>query len=432
MNLIGISINHRTAPVELREAVHLSDTEIRSFIQKLRGKIFAEGLIISTCNRTEVYGIPATEVSHSDIEYLLTSEKSASGSDGQNLKPDNFQVFSSRGAVEHLFYVITGIDSLLIGDNQIFKQVKDSFQIAEEEQFSGVLLKRVFDYAIKAGKRAITETEISEGAVTVSFAAVQLIEKIFSNISKKSALVIGAGETGEIAARHLRDRGIGKLTITNRTPEKAVALAEPVHAKVLPFANFKESLPEYDIILSATSSPDLILTREDIVAAMKKRNYESLVLMDIAIPRDIDPRVKTIDYVFYNDIDSLNIIVEQNLTKRKEEIPRVKKIVEEEADSLFSWYNSLEAAPTIRTLRDYFESIRAEEVDKNKNRFSAEDQEKLDIVTKRIINKILHQPTVELKKFAESHKNAEEAAAKISIIRELFGIDKQNGEGNKS
>ena len=165
---------------------------------------------------------------------------------------------------------------------------------------------------------------------------------------------------------------------------------------------------------------------------MKKRNYESLVLMDIAIPRDIDPRVKSIDYVFYNDIDSLNIIVEQNLAKRKEEIPLVERIIKEEADSLFAWYNSLEAAPTIKTLRDYFETIRAEEVDKNKNRFSAEDQEKLDIITKRIINKILHQPTVELKKFAEAGKGAEETAARISIIRELFGIDKQNGEGNKA
>jgi len=432
MNLLGISINHRTAPVELREAVHLSDTEIRSFIQKLKGNILTEGLIISTCNRTEIYGIPAAEnISHAEIQNFLTTEKNAENN-GHSLKPEHFQLYTSRSAVDHLFHVITGIDSLLIGDNQIFKQVKDSFQIAEDEQFSGVLLKRIFDYAAKAGKRAITETEISEGAVTVAFAAVQLIEKIFSNLSKKSALVIGAGETGEIAARHLRDRGIGRLTITNRTPEKAVALAEILKAKVLPFGNFKDTLNEYDIILSATSAPDLILTREDIGNAMKKRNYESLVLMDIAIPRDIDPRVKSIDYVFYNDIDSLNIIVEQNLAKRKEEIPLVERIIKEEADSLFAWYNSLEAAPTIKTLRDYFETIRAEEVDKNKNRFSAEDQEKLDIITKRIINKILHQPTVELKKFAEAGKGAEETAARISIIRELFGIDKQNGEGNKA
>ncbi|MFO7448381.1 MAG: glutamyl-tRNA reductase [Ignavibacteriaceae bacterium] len=429
MNLLGISINHQTAPVELREAVHLSDEEIRAIIQKLKGNFFSEGLIISTCNRTEIYGIPAkTGLTHIDVENFLVQQKLSSN----QFNHDHFQTFTARSAVDHLFHVITGIDSLLIGDNQIFKQVKDSFQIAEDEQFSGVLLKRVFDYATKAGKRAITETEISDGAVTVSFAAVQLIEKIFSNLSKKSALVIGAGDTGEIAAKHLRDRGIGRLTITNRTLEKAEKLAQSLQAKIVPFTNFKQSLHEYDIILSATSSPDLLLVREDIVNTMKKRNYESLVLMDIAIPRDIDQRVKSIDYVFYNDIDSLNIIVEQNLAKRRDEIPKVKSIIEQEVNAFFSWYNGLEAAPTIKNLRDYFESVRAEEVDKNKNRFSAEDQEKLDIVTKRIINKILHNPTVELKKYADAGTPQEEAAARISIIRELFGIDRNRGEEKKS
>src|SRR3990172_3808702 len=222
MNLLGISINHKTAPIELREAVHLSDEEIRAIMKKLKGNFFSEGLIVSTCNRTEIYGIPVNpNVTHADIENFLTSEKNNDAGNNNSvthqIKHDHFQTFTSRSAVDHLFHLITGIDSMLIGDNQIFKQVKDSFQVAEDEQFTGVLLKRVFDYATKAGKRAITETEISEGAVTVSFAAVQLIEKIFSNLSKKTALVIGAGETGEIAAKHLRDRGIGKLTITNRT-----------------------------------------------------------------------------------------------------------------------------------------------------------------------------------------------------------------------
>ncbi len=420
MNLLGISINHKTAPVELREALHLSEDEIRSLIKKLKQELFSEGLVVSTCNRTEMYGIPLKQnLTHAELENFLSKEKNNNG-----VTQEHFQTFNSRSAVVHLFHVITGIDSLLIGDNQIFKQVKDSFQIAEEEQFSGFVLKRVFDYATRAARRAITETEISEGAVTVSFAAVQLIEKIFSSLSKKSALVIGAGETGEIAAKHLRDRGIGKLTITNRTVERAEKLAASLNAKMVPFGNFKDSLHEYDIILSATSSPDLIISREDITAVMNKRNYESLVLMDIAIPRDIDPRVKNIDYVFYNDIDSLNIIVEQNLAKRKSEIPKVEAIINEEVNAFFNWFNSLEAAPTIKNLRDYFEAIRAEEVEKNKNRFSPEDQEKLEIVTKRIINKILHHPTVELKKFGDSGTMGDEAA-RISIIRELFGIDKK-------
>jgi glutamyl-tRNA reductase len=420
MNLLTISINHRTAPVELREALHMSDEEIKDFISKAKNKIFSEGLIVSTCNRTEIYGIPLNpNFNYTDLQQILLQFKPS-----EKISPDNFKNYFSCSAVRHLFNLICGIDSMLIGDNQIYQQVKSSFQISEQMDFSGFLMKRLFDAAIKTGKRVISETEISEGAVTVSYAAVQLIEKIFSNLSKKSALVIGAGESGEIAAKHLKDRGIGKLSITNRTIEKAERLAEKLNSKILPFSNFRDNLHEYDIILSATSSPELILTYADVKSSMKRRNYSPTVLMDIAIPRDIEPKVKSIDYVFYHDIDSLSIIVEQNLLKRKEEIPKAEAIIMEELTSFFNWYNSLEIAPTIKNLREHFEAIRIEEVEKNKNRFSADDQEKLEVVTKRIINKILHHPTVELKKLTEAGNNSDEAAEKISMLREIFGINK--------
>ncbi len=421
MNLVAISINHRTAPVELREALHLSENEIRAFIQQTKDNAFAEGIIISTCNRTEIYAIPRNDkISLKDLEDLIKNFKSSF-----QVKDENFQHFVSRESIEHLFRVACGIDSLLIGDNQIFKQVKTSFQISEEMGFAGVLIRRVMDAANRVGKRAINETAISEGAVTVSYAAVQLIEKIFSNLQKKSALIIGTGETGEIAAKHLHDRGIGRLALTNRTFDKAEKLAAELNTAVFPFSNFKDHLYKFDIIISATSAEGLILTKQDIENAMKKRNYSPMVLMDIAIPRDIDPLSKKIDYVFYHDIDSLNIIVEQNLAKRKTEIPKVEKIIQEELDNFFEWYNSLEAAPTIKTLRDYFESIRAEEVEKNINKFSDEDKEKLEIITKRIINKILHHPTIELRKISESDLRAEDTAEKISVIRDLFGLNKK-------
>jgi len=419
MNILAVSINHHTAPVELRETLHLSDDEIKMLIHHAREELFSEGLIISTCNRTEVYGIPKDpKIDLIDIQNFIFSHKNNS-----DIKPDHFQTFSSTEAIKHLFKVISGIDSLLIGDNQIYHQVKESFQTADEMEFSGFLMKRIFDAAIKTGKRAITETEISEGAVTVSYAAVQLIEKIFSNLSKKTALVIGTGESGELAAKHLIDKGIGKLVLTNRTKEKAEKIARSLSAGVIPFNEFKEKLHEFDIILSATSAEELILSSEEIKSAMRKRNFSSMVLMDIAIPRDIDPSSKNIDYVFYNDIDSLNIIVEQNLAKRKVEIPKVEKIINEEIDSFISWFNSLEVAPTIKDLRDYFETIRADEVEKNKNRFSPDDQEKLDIITKRIINKILHQPTVELKKINDLRSSAEETAVKVGVLRDIFGIN---------
>jgi glutamyl-tRNA reductase len=427
MNLLALSINHNSAPVELREALFLQKEEIDEFINKAKGNILNEGLVISTCNRTEIYGLPANEeIGFDHILKFLLSRKPVS-----QIKNEHFKNYFSRDAVTHLFRVITGIDSMLIGDNQIYHQVKDSFLISEKNQFSGFLMKRLFDAAIKTGKRAISETEICEGAVTVSYAAVQLVEKIFSNLNKKSALVIGAGETGEIAAKHLKEKGIGKLYITNRTLERAEKVAEELNAKIIPFINFKEFLHEYDIVISATSSEGFIISKDDIRAVMKKRNFSPTVLMDIAVPRDIDPAVKEIDYVFYNDIDSLNIIVEQNLAKRVDEIPKVEKIIEEEVAAFFNWYNSLEVAPTIKNLRDIFENIRSEEISKNKNRFSPEDQEKLEIITRRIINKILHHPTIELKKLNAAGNNPDEAAMKISIIRELFGIGRNSGKQDK-
>lgn len=427
MNLLAVSINHRTAPVELREALYLGNEDIKNLISSAKEKLLSEGVILCTCNRTELYGFPVdNNTGYHDLQNFVIEKKSSF-----NINNKHFQSFLSREAVKHLFSVITGIDSLLIGDNQVFKQVKDSFQLSEEMSFAGFLMKRIFDYALIAGKRALTETEISEGAVTVSYSAVQLIEKIFYSLHKKSALVIGVGESGELAAKHLQDRGISSLTITNRTIEKAEKLARSLNAKIIPFSNFKEHLHEFDIVISATSSPDLILTKSDVKSAMKQRNNASLVLMDIAVPRDIDPDSKSLDYVFYHDIDSLNIIVEQNLAKRRAEIPKVEQIIEEELDNLFNWYNSLQAAPTIKNLRDHFENIRLEEVEKNKNKFSNEDQDKLEIITKRIINKILHQPTIELRKSAESGENTIETATRLGILRQLFGVDNHTQNKDK-
>jgi glutamyl-tRNA reductase len=417
MNLLAISINHRTAPVELREALFLKEDEARSFIKLAKEKLLKEGLILSTCNRTEIFGVPQSgELTHQKIQELLLSFKKS-----DSVTEEHFQKYFSKEAVKHLFSVAAGIDSLLVGDNQVFKQVKNAFQTAEETNFAGYFMHRIFDSAIRTGKRAISETKISDGAVTVSYAAVQLTEKIFSNLSRKSALIIGAGETGEIAAKHLAGKGIGSLAVTNRTYEKAEKLADELRGKVLPFSGLKEFIHSFDIIISATASPETLLQKDDIKNAIKKRNNNSMVLMDIAVPRDIDPESKKIDYVFYHDLDSLNVIVEQNLAKRKAEIPKVEKIIEEELKNFWEWYNSLQAAPAIRDLRDFFEDIRFEEVEKSKNKFSPDDQEKLEILTKRIINKILHHPTIELRK-NYNDSGSSDATARIGIIRDIFGL----------
>jgi len=420
MNLIALTVNHKTAPIDIREELHLSKEEIISFIPEMKDKLFSDAVILSTCNRTEIFGFPIKPiVNFKDIqEFLLTIKKPNKISD------EHFNKYFSCGAVKHLFNVSAGLDSLMIGDSQILGQVKDAFQIADDQGFVGSIMRKIFESALKVGKRSIKETMIGEGAVSVSYAAIQLVEKIFSALDKKSALIIGAGETATLAARHLKDKGLGQITITNRTLEKAEILAVELHGQIIPFDYFKEHIHEFDVIISATSSTDILLRKNEITASMKKRKNSPVCIMDIAIPRDIDAGVSDIYNVFYHDIDSLKLIVEQNMKKRESEIPKVEKIIMEEMISLFSWYNTLEIIPTIKTLRDFFESIRRDELTKSKNKFSENDLEKIDDMTRRLIGRILHNPTIKLRELAESGVNLQDAANFSFVLSELFGIDK--------
>lgn len=430
MNLIGISINHRTSPLELREALHLNRDEIVSLIPRLKEQIFSEGVVISTCNRTEIFGFPQND--GLDVNAIITSLLESKPVNG--IKPEHFVKFFSCGAVRHLLSVASGIDSMVIGDSQILGQVKEAFDISDDLDFAGTISRRIFDTAIRVGKRSIKETTIGEGAVTVSYAAVQVVEKIFANLEKKSALVIGAGETSELAAIHLRDKGVGKITISNRTIERAEALADKVHGEIVPFQYLKEHLQNFDIIISATSSNDLIIQADNIKSAMKKRKGTPVVLMDIAVPRDFDPEVRKIDNVFYNDMDSLKIIVDQNMQKRKEQIPLVEKIVMEELVGFFNWYNTLDVVPTIKSIRNFFEDIRTDELEKIKNKVNEEDFSKIEDMTRRMIGRLLHNPTVKLRGFAESGANIKEVLTNTLILKELFNLEDfpTNGKGDSA
>jgi glutamyl-tRNA reductase len=425
MNLIGISINHRSSPIEIRESVHLNRNEIVEFIPSLK-EVFSDGVVISTCNRTEIFGLPSIySISTNSIIESLQKYKPVA-----ELKPEHFSKYFSCGAVKHLFNVASGIDSLVIGDSQILGQVKEAFEISDDMNFAGPVFHRLFDTAIKVGKRTIKETGIGEGAVTISYAAVQVVEKIFAGLEKKSALVIGAGETGELAALHLKDKGIGKIFIANRTTERAKSLAEKVIGEIVPFQSLKEHLHNFDIIISATSADNFIIVHSDILNAMKKRKGAPIVLMDIAIPRDIDPDVRKVDNVFYNDMDSLKIIVDQNLQKRRNEIPNVENIIMEEMIGFFGWYNTLEVVPTIKTLRNFFDQIRSDELDKLKNKVSEEDFCKIEDMTRRLIGRLLHNPTVKLRELAEAGNNIQKVTTNSIILKELFNLDLSQNDGD--
>lgn len=419
MNLIGISINHRTSPIEIREGVHLGIDESKEFISILKTNVLKEGFVLSTCNRTEIFGFPLnSSISHKSIYEELIKFKNVKG-----LQKEHVERFDSSKSLNHIAKVASGIDSLIIGDSQILSQCKESFRSAVDEGFANTLSKRVFDFAARVGKRSIKETLISQGAVTVSYAAIQIIEKIFADLTKKEALIIGAGETSELAAIHLNSRNIGKISITNRTLEKAGLLAKKISGSKIPFDEFRDHLHKFDIIISATSAKDFIVCYDDLKAAISKRKGTPIFIMDIAIPRDIDPKVKKIDNIFYNDIDSLNIIVDQNLKKRKQEIPKVEVIISEEINNIYSWYNTLGIVPAIKSLRSFFEEIEIDELNKIKNKVSEEDYLKLKDMAKRLIGRILHNPTVKLRELAESGDNMDLASEYTNSLKYLFDLN---------
>ncbi len=419
MDIVGITINHKTASVELREKLHLSKEEIAEFIPLLKENVFTEGFLLSTCNRTEIFGIPKKEtINYKDLQRCLLSFKQVEG-----LSEKHFLSFFSCGAVKHILEVAASINSQIIGDSQIHGQVKEAFRLSKELDFSGTLMHKLYETSVRVGKRVISETRIGEGAVTVSYAAIKILEKIFSTFETKTALIIGAGETGELAAIHLKEKGIGNIFIANRTKTKAEILAKKIEGKVLNFDVITEKLHLFDIIISATSAENYIIEFNDVKTMMKKRKGMLTSIMDIAVPRDVDPKTAKLDGVFYNDIDSLNVIVNENLKRREKEIPAINKIIMEEMTTFFKWYNTLDVVPTIVEFREFFESIRRDEIEKIKYKIKDREFEKVDNMTKRIIGRILHNPTWFLKRLSETGTDYEAAKQYSEMVRNLFNLD---------
>lgn len=419
MNLLSIGVSHHTAPVEVREKLWMSAEETKEAVQRMKGKFFTECVVVSTCNRTEVFGVtPSLTVDDGDLRRFLIDYKDAAG----KVQPDHFVGTFSGGAVNRLFRIASGIDSMVIGDIQILNQVKEAFNLSRDVDAIGPLMSRLMQSTLRVGKRTRTETTISEGAVSISYAAVELASKIFEDLSKKTALLVGAGETGELTVKHLLSRGIGQLSITNRTRAKAEELVTALGGTVVGFDAMEESLCTVDIVITSVSGAHPILQQEQLQKVMKQRSNNPLFIIDIGVPRNVDPSARKIENVFLYDIDSLNAIVDKNIERRKAEIPKVTGIIREEMVEFFHWYHSLQVGPTIHDLREVFEAIRAGEVEKHINRFAQQDRELVDLVTRRIVNKILHQPMTALKQGAGNGTRGKETLLRIKALRDLFGI----------
>lgn len=422
--LVGLS--HRTAPVEIRERLSIRPGCLQEELRKLaaHGR-FDEALLISTCNRVELYATSANpaEALRNATEALAGR---LSGSDADDA------LYQERGVdvVRHVFRVASSLDSLIVGEPQILGQVKEAFDSARHAGTIGTLLGRCFTQAFATAKRVRNETGIAEGTVSVSSIACELAKKIFGNLEGRRTLLLGAGEMGEAAARSLRQTGT-KLHVVNRSEERARALAKSCGGRAVPYERLSMELADADVLITSTASPKFILTPELMKGVARTRRHRPLFIIDIAVPRNVDPRIGNMDNVFVYDVDDLQQVAEENLAVRAREAAQAEQIVEQEVESFLSWRRSLELAPTIVALRKRFGQIADEELRRALSRldgFSPSDRAALEAMSRSMVNKLLHQPMTQLKAGA----GEADGALLVDTVRRLFALSEEESAVKES
>lgn len=422
MSIIVVGLSHHTTPVDVRDRIAVQTSEYVEAVEELAALDgIRECALISTCNRTEVYAV--TDVPDETIETIKRHLCERSGI-GESLGPHLF-VYRNEEAIRHLFSVASGLDSMIMGEPQIARQVKEAGAIALQTGCASRVVNRLFRSAVEASKRSRTETELSAGAVSVPFAAVELAKKIFGNLSEKVALVLGAGEMSELTARHLVDNGVTRLLVASRTYSRAQELADAVSGTALGWEDAMTSLYLADIVVSSTSAPHPIVRREDVEKAMHERRNRQMFLIDIAVPRDIEPEVGDLYNVVRYDIDDLQAAVGENLKKRNEEAQKARVLVEEEVAAYCGWLTSLEVQPALVALRRAFHHIMTGELERAKLTDLRDDQvERVAVLMRQFTNKLLHAPTTRLKASAENG----DGAAHVDSLIELFDLSGAIGE----
>jgi glutamyl-tRNA reductase len=398
MHLLLLGVSHKTAPVDVRERLDFSSRDLGAAVEALGTRpSAAESVVVSTCNRSEVYVACENPAQARDeiIEFL---------SHFHSLPPDSFtpHLFSlgDDAAAKHLFRVAAGLDSLVVGEPQILGQVKDAFETASGRRCTGPMLSKLFHWSFGVGKRVRTETALGEGAVSVSFAAVALARKIFGRLTGRRVLVVGAGEISSLTAEHLRAQGVGEIVITSRTAAHAEALAASVGGRAAPWEEVAVLLATADIVVTATGSQRPILTRAHVEATTGRHRPDPLFIIDLAVPRDVEVSVGDIEQVFLYNVDDLQSIVQENLSRRSREIAHAETIVAEELLKFATWQRSRGAVPTVVALRQRFDAIRRAELQRLEGKLAAlspEDRARVDEVTRLIVEKLLLDPTEQLK-----------------------------------
>jgi len=412
------------APVCYREHLSFSPQALPKALKELINQDgIHEGIILSTCNRVEIYAITDESKETAPFDFLASYH----GLDKRTLSEMTY-CYEGLEAIKHLFSVTSSLDSMVVGETQISGQVKDAFEAALEAGSTGEALNRLFAKASTVQKRIRTETNIGAGAVSVSYAAVQLANRILGALVDKSVLIIGAGEMAELTVQHIVAKGASQVFVVNRTYERAVELSERFHGKALPFDENFEFLLEADIVVSSTSASNYIIERNELSGLMEKRSHRTLFLIDIAVPRDIAPDVNLIPNVHLYNIDDLQSVVNANQKQRKNEAEKVGNIIDEEAQKFYSWLEVLRVSPTIKHLRKKVDEIRTAELQrcfKKARNLSEEQKLSIDRMTQALVNKLLHNPTMILK---ESARKEENCHGYVNTLRKFFALDKQENK----
>jgi glutamyl-tRNA reductase len=398
VHLFLLGVSHRTAPIDLRERLDFSSRDVGAAVEALATRSSAaESVVLSTCNRSEIYVASAAPMQARDeiVRFLMEYHQLPA----ETFSPHLFS-FSDAAAAQHLFKVAAGLDSMVVGEPQILGQVKDAFQAASERRCTGPVLSKLFHWSFNVGKRVRTETALGEGAVSISFAAVALARKIFGRLHGRRVLVVGAGEISTLTAQHLRSHGVGEMIITSRTAAHAEALAGLAGAQAVPWEELDSALATADIVVTATGSQRPIITRAQVEAVTGRRRRDPLFIIDVAVPRDVEATVGDIEQVFLYNVDDLQSVVEENISRRAAEIARAEAIVAEEVAKFTAWQRSRGAIPTVVALRERFEAIRRAELQRLEPKLSGltpETRALFDQTTRLIVEKLLLEPTEQLK-----------------------------------
>ncbi len=426
MNIIVVGLSHKTAPVEIREKVAFAPTAMQEPLrQVVELSAVAEAVIVSTCNRVEIYA--TSRDAESCVVQLRRFLAEYHSLDAGELE-DHLYDYQGEEAIRHVFRVASSLDSMVLGEPQILGQIKTAYGYAAEFKTAGLILNRFLHKAFSVAKRVRTETEIASNAVSVSFAAVELARKIFGQLNDKTVMLIGAGEMCELAARHFINNGVSSVMVTNRTFARAEKLAVEFNGRPVPFDEFVEHLHQVDIVLTSTGAPNFILGHQKMEEVIRKRKNRPMFLIDIAVPRDIEPKVNDIANIYLYDVDDLQEVVQANLKERQKEAKKAEAIIDQEIGQFFRWLGNLDVVPTIVALRKKFEDIRQAEVEKTLGRFNGlgeKEQKAIGAMTAAIVNKILHRPISMLK------QSGDQAAgdAYVDAVRALFDLAPPEPDG---